>query len=84
MFTCQVELGQSPPSSAVTLRPVLLRAPPRGAHGRELYAAVAARAPLQLPVPAAPQQPGRPQLQRPVPVPGVPVDNQRLLQLRTG
>lgn len=65
-------------------RPLLRRAPRGRAHGRELHPAVAARPPLQPPVPPAPQQPGWPQLQRPLPVPGVPVDHQWLLQFRTG
>lgn len=69
------------PGPALTCPP---RAPRGGAHGRGLHAAVAARASVQLPVPAAPQHAGRPQLQRPLPVPRVPLGRRRLQQLRAG
>lgn len=57
-----------------------LREPHDGAHGRELHAAVAARSPEQLSVSPPPQQPGRPQLQRPLPVSNLPLGPRRLHQ----
>ena len=62
----------------------MLREPHDGAHSRELHAAVAARPPEQLPVPPSPQQPGRPQLQRPLPVSRVPLGPRRLHQHAVG
>lgn len=45
---------------------------------------MAARPPQQLPVPPSPQQPGRPQLQRPLAVPRLPLGPSRLQQRTAG
>lgn len=58
----------------------LLRKPHDRAHSRELHVAVAAWSSQQLRVSPPPQQPGWPQLQRPLAVPRLPLGHRRLYQ----